>query len=128
MEKIIDFNRVKSPETLENKGKIGYNREVENMENINVVDMVEVAFTELAAVRDQIKKLDALKKKYEDIIKSAMDADCIETMERNGYKAYYQPIASNKWDTDRLKADHPEIYNTYYIQGSAIRFQFRKVK
>lgn len=93
-----------------------------NPEDIRLTDrQINNRMRKIADLDAQIKALQTARDALADEVKQAMTADTIETAD---YKVSYKQITSNRFDSKRFKADHPEQYTEYCKPSTCSRFTY----
>lgn len=71
----------------------------------------ELVIDALEAIKEEIKKLEVQKKKYENVIKKSLEFSKIGHTQR--HKVVYSSYETTRLDSKRLKQEHPELYDEY---------------
>lgn len=78
---------------------------------------------------DELKKLEMLKKNYEekvsnmkDEIKNIMKEEGVLEVRTEKYIIRNKPVTSNRFDTNRFKNEHHDLYEAYTVASTTERF------
>lgn len=77
---------------------------------------------ELMNVRAMIDELQAEAEALADKIKAAMVERGEETLQGEGWKATWKNVASSRFDSNKFKADHADLYSQYSKPTTTTRF------
>lgn len=93
-----------------------------NPEDIRLTDrQINNRMRKIADLDAQIKALQTARDALADEVKQAMTADTLETAD---FKVTYKPVTTNRFDSKRFKADHPDQYADYCKPSTCSRFTY----
>lgn len=77
---------------------------------------------ELREIQAMIADLEAQAESIKDMVKAKMYDEGTEDLTGNGWHATWHTVTSSRFDSKKLKADHPELYSQYSKTSSTTRF------
>ena len=93
--------------------------------SINEMDVKVTTYFDLL---EQIEALQAEAESIKDSIKTVMVDRATEEIEGHGWRATWHNTSNSRFDTKRFKADHADLYGTYTVKTTGVRFTLNAIK
>lgn len=77
---------------------------------------------ELLSIRSMIAELEAEAEALTDKLKAAMVEQGTEVLQGDGWKVTWKNVVSSRFNSQKFKADHPNLYSQYSKQTTTTPF------
>ena len=77
---------------------------------------------ELLSIRSMIAELEAEAEALTDKLKAAMVEQGTEVLQGDGWKVTWKNVVSSRFDSQKFKADHADLYSQYSKQTTTTPF------